>query len=201
MLIVRNEGDFSRTLHKSDFANLGRITAAKAALRRKKALEKNAEQTSAQILQLEQQVYSIEAANINHETLVAMERAGKAMQQIHNGMNIDKVDKTMYVDLTQEQDKLSWEGLAELLLCFSKREGQRHTNIFQGGLTGATRTQRRNRAGDHGRPAGRAARRGRVGAGTGGSRAGADGRAHAQYWSYASHSSTGPTACCRNFRS
>ncbi|KAJ6141427.1 Snf7 [Penicillium chermesinum] len=81
--------------------------AAKAALRRKKALEKNAEQTSAQILQLEQQVYSIEAANINHETLLAMERAGKAMQQIHSGMNIDKVDKTME-DL-REQHALSEE--------------------------------------------------------------------------------------------
>lgn len=123
VLIIRNAGDFSRTLHGTDFTNLGRITAAKAALRRKKALEKNAEQTSAQILQLEQQVYSIEAANINHETLVAMERAGKAMQQIHNGMNIDKVDKTMYVDLTREKDRLSWEGPAELRLCFPKLEG------------------------------------------------------------------------------
>jgi charged multivesicular body protein 4 len=44
---------------------------------------------------LEQQIYSIEAANINRETLAAMERAGEAMQQIHGKLNIDKVDETM----------------------------------------------------------------------------------------------------------
>lgn len=48
-------------------------------------------------MQLEQQVYSIEAANINHETLQAMKQAGAAMEQIHGGMSIDKVDETMYV--------------------------------------------------------------------------------------------------------
>lgn len=72
-------------------------TAAKAALRRKKVQEKNLEQTTAQIAQLEQQIYSIEAANINHETLQAMKQAGAAMAQIHSGMSIDKVDETMYV--------------------------------------------------------------------------------------------------------
>lgn len=59
--------------------------------------EKNHEQTTAQIAQLEQQIYSIEAANINHETLQAMKQAGAAMAQIHGGMSIDKVDETMYV--------------------------------------------------------------------------------------------------------
>ncbi|KAJ5611704.1 Snf7 [Penicillium herquei] len=79
--------------------------AAKAALRRKKGLEKNLEQTSAQIMQLEQQVYSIEAANINHETLQAMKQAGAAMEQIHGGMSIDKVDETM--DILREQHQLA----------------------------------------------------------------------------------------------
>lgn len=49
-------------------------------------------------MQLEQQVYSIEAANINYETLQAMKQAGSAMEQIHGGMNIEQVDDTMYVD-------------------------------------------------------------------------------------------------------
>jgi charged multivesicular body protein 4 len=49
----------------------------------------------AQIATLEQQIYSIEAANINRETLAAMEKAGKAMKQIHGQLNIDKVDQTM----------------------------------------------------------------------------------------------------------
>jgi hypothetical protein len=71
--------------------------AARAALKRKKQHEHTLEQTSAQIATLEQQIYSIEAANINRETLAAMERAGEAMKQIHGKLNIDKVDETMYV--------------------------------------------------------------------------------------------------------
>lgn len=59
--------------------------------------EKNLEQTTAQTMQLEQQIYSIEAANINHETLQAMKQAGAAMKNIHGGMKLEDVDKTMYV--------------------------------------------------------------------------------------------------------
>lgn len=46
---------------------------------------------------LEQQIYSIEAANINKETLMAMDNAQKAMAQIHDNLDITKVDETMYV--------------------------------------------------------------------------------------------------------
>ncbi|KAF7585170.1 ESCRT-III subunit protein snf7 [Aspergillus hancockii] len=81
--------------------------AAKAALRRKKVHEKTLEQTTAQTLQLEQQIYSIEAANINHETLNAMKRAGEAMTHIHGRMTIDDVDETM--DKLREQHQLSEE--------------------------------------------------------------------------------------------
>lgn len=69
--------------------------AAKAALKRKKQHEHTLDQTLSQIATLEQQVYSIEAANINRETFAAMERAGQAMKQIHGKLNIDMVDKTM----------------------------------------------------------------------------------------------------------
>lgn len=82
-------------------------TAAKAALRRKKMHEKTLDQTSAQIAQIEQQIYSIEAANINQETLNAMKTAGKAMKEIHGGMTIDQVDKTM--DELREQQQLGEE--------------------------------------------------------------------------------------------
>ncbi|PLB36572.1 ESCRT-III subunit protein SNF7 [Aspergillus candidus] len=81
--------------------------AAKAALRRKKLHEKNLEQTTAQITQLEQQIYSIETANINQETLNAMKAAGAAMSQIHGAMTIDKVDETM--DQLREQHQLGDE--------------------------------------------------------------------------------------------
>jgi len=77
---------------------------AKAALRRKKGHERNLEQTSAQIAQVEQQIYSIEAANINQETLNAMKNAGAAMKQIHGNLTIDKVDQTM--DELREQHAL-----------------------------------------------------------------------------------------------
>jgi hypothetical protein len=45
---------------------------------------------------LEREIYSIETANINKETLDAMKNAGTAMQQIHAGLTIDKVDDVMY---------------------------------------------------------------------------------------------------------
>ncbi|POS82164.1 Snf7-domain-containing protein, partial [Erysiphe pulchra] len=57
---------------------------------KKKQFEHSLEQTTAQVATLEQQIFSIEAANINRETLAAMERAGEAMQQIHGKLNIDK---------------------------------------------------------------------------------------------------------------
>jgi hypothetical protein len=46
---------------------------------------------------LEKEIYSIETANINKETLDAMQSASKAMKQIHNGLDIGKVDDVMYV--------------------------------------------------------------------------------------------------------
>ncbi|KAF1965142.1 vacuolar-sorting protein-like protein snf7 [Bimuria novae-zelandiae CBS 107.79] len=70
-------------------------TAAKAALRRKKAFEHSLEQTQSQIMTLEREVYSIETANINKETLDAMKNAGAAMKHIHAGLTIDKVDDVM----------------------------------------------------------------------------------------------------------
>lgn len=82
-------------------------TIAKAALRRKKLHERTLEQTSAQIAQVEQQIYSIEAANINQETLNAMKNAGAAMKQIHGNLTIDKVDQTM--DELREQHALGEE--------------------------------------------------------------------------------------------
>lgn len=81
-------------------------TAAKAALRRKKVHERSLEQTDAQIAQVEQQIYSIEAANINQETLNAMKTAGKAMKDIHGNLTIDKVDETMYVTMLTHHNTL-----------------------------------------------------------------------------------------------
>lgn len=68
---------------------------AKAALRRKKQFEHANEQTSNQIMTLEREIYSIETANINKETLDAMKNASAAMKHIHGGLTVDKVDATM----------------------------------------------------------------------------------------------------------
>lgn len=67
------------------------------ALKRKKAHEHSLEQTQGQIGTLEQQINAIESANINRETLAAMERASEAMRQIHGKLTPEKVDETMYV--------------------------------------------------------------------------------------------------------
>jgi charged multivesicular body protein 4A/B len=72
------------------------MIAAKTALKRKKAHEHNLEQTIAQIRTLENQINAIESANINRETLAAMQRASEAMKQIHGKLTVDKVDETMY---------------------------------------------------------------------------------------------------------
>ncbi|KAI4212166.1 MAG: hypothetical protein LQ351_005035 [Letrouitia transgressa] len=82
-------------------------TAARAALKRKKQHEQTLEQTSNQISMLEQQIYSIESANINQETLAAMKNAGAAMKAIHGKMTMEDVDATM--ENLREQDELTKE--------------------------------------------------------------------------------------------
>lgn len=45
---------------------------------------------------LEQQINSVEAANINREMLPAVEKAGQAMNQVHGKLDIGIMDQTMY---------------------------------------------------------------------------------------------------------
>ena len=87
------------------------MVAAKAALRRKKANEHTLEQTLAQIGTLETQINAIESANINHETLLAMQQAGKAMANIHGKLTPEKVDQTMWVHALK-QDYASFYSVA-----------------------------------------------------------------------------------------
>lgn len=106
-------------------------TAAKAALRRKKQFEHSLEQTSSQIMTLEREIYSIETANINKETLDAMKNAGTAMKQIHAGLTIDKVDTVMCV-------------LSHDMLIFFTPRDQQADNYTQGRSPRTTRHWRRN---------------------------------------------------------
>ncbi|KAK4191586.1 putative vacuolar-sorting protein SNF7 [Podospora australis] len=82
-------------------------TAAKNALRRKKVFEGNLEQTMNHINTLEQQINSIESANINKETFEAMQRASEAMKQIHGKLTPEKVDEAM--ERLQEHHQLNDE--------------------------------------------------------------------------------------------
>ncbi|EAS32944.3 SNF7 family protein [Coccidioides immitis RS] len=81
--------------------------AAKAALRRKKGHERYLEQTTAQIIQMEHHIYSIESANLNQETFNAMKNAGAAMKHINKGLTIENVDAVM--DDVREQHAISEE--------------------------------------------------------------------------------------------
>ena len=105
------------------------IIAAKLALKRKKQIEHSQEQTIAQIATLEQQIYSIEAANINRETLQAMQKAGKAMEGIHGKLTIEKVDETMWVISVR---RILSRGITDYLFC------------IQGKFKSTARTRRRN---------------------------------------------------------
>ncbi|KAM0264463.1 hypothetical protein ACHAQJ_000654 [Trichoderma viride] len=82
-------------------------TVAKAALRRKKTQEGTLDKTIAQIATLEQQINSIESANINRETLAVMEKSSDAIKTIHQGLTPEKVDEIM--ERINEQNALSDE--------------------------------------------------------------------------------------------
>lgn len=65
------------------------------ALRKKKQYEGQVDQLEDQKRTVEAQLFSIQNANMQHETLLTMKKGAEAMKVIHKGMNIDKVDKTM----------------------------------------------------------------------------------------------------------
>ena len=101
---------FARRWKGTQKANeLPSVVAAKAALRRKKAHERSLEQTEQQIGTLEQQVNAIESANINRDTLSAVEKASDAMKGIHGKLTVDKVEQIMYVLFPDKPLDIFWE--------------------------------------------------------------------------------------------
>ena len=64
-------------------ADTKRGSVATAALRRKKLLEGEVERVGGMRLALEKQAIDLESANLNRETLAAMDKAAKALQLIH----------------------------------------------------------------------------------------------------------------------
>lgn len=90
-----------------------------AALKRKKMHENHLNQTQAQIQTVEQQMHTVETANLNFETLKVMQSASNAMKSLHNGMNMDKLDETMYVSPMTSRKSDVGPGLGEsrILVC------------------------------------------------------------------------------------
>ncbi|WFD31944.1 ESCRT-III subunit protein snf7 [Malassezia sp. CBS 17886] len=81
--------------------------AAQAALRQKKMYETELDRLAGSRMTLETQVNAIENANMNLETMKAMQRGSAALKNIHTNMDIDKVDNTM--DSIREQMSLTSE--------------------------------------------------------------------------------------------
>ncbi|CAI4978892.1 CPS_HP_G0068160.mRNA.1.CDS.1 [Saccharomyces cerevisiae] len=80
---------------------------AKNALKKKKTIEQLLSKVEGTMESMEQQLFSIESANLNLETMRAMQEGAKAMKTIHSGLDIDKVDETM--DEIREQVELGDE--------------------------------------------------------------------------------------------
>lgn len=80
---------------------------AKNALKRKKGFENNLMKIENQIDSLETQLFAIEGANLNLETMKAMKQGASAMKQIHGEYDVDKVENTM--DDIREQVELADE--------------------------------------------------------------------------------------------
>lgn len=89
------------------FLTKGNKVMAKNSLKKKKIYEQNLSKLEGTMESLEQQLFSIESANLNLETMRAMQQGAKAMKSIHNGLDIDKVDETM--DEIREQVELGDE--------------------------------------------------------------------------------------------
>ncbi|QLQ78101.1 hypothetical protein HG537_0A03480 [Torulaspora globosa] len=99
--ILKQENDARGFLAKNN-KNL-----AKNSLKKKKIYEGQLVKLEGQMETLEQQLFSIESANLNLETMRAMKQGAKAMKQMHNGLDLDKVDETM--EQIREQVELGEE--------------------------------------------------------------------------------------------
>lgn len=89
------------------FLKKGNKNMAKNALKRKKMFESQLAKIDGQVDSLEQQLYSIESANLNLETMKAMKQGATAMKHIHAGLDVDRIDDTM--DEIREQVELGEE--------------------------------------------------------------------------------------------
>ncbi|KAJ7592691.1 vacuolar-sorting protein SNF7 [Mycena floridula] len=69
--------------------------AATAALKLKKMVDAEMKQTSDIRLQLEMQIFTLESANINRETMLAMQKAADALKAVLGSKSVADADKIM----------------------------------------------------------------------------------------------------------
>ena len=81
--------------------------AALMCLKRKKTYEAQIEKISGARMTIEQQVMTLEGANVSLEAMQAMKMGAESMKDIHKNLTIDKVDDTM--DEIREQMDLANE--------------------------------------------------------------------------------------------
>ncbi|KAF8915939.1 Snf7-domain-containing protein [Mucidula mucida] len=80
---------------------------ATMALKRKNRSEKELERVNGTRMQLEMQIHTLEEANLNAETMLAMKKGSDALKVIHGNMNVDQVNEVM--DQVNEQRQVADE--------------------------------------------------------------------------------------------
>ncbi|KAJ1835227.1 ESCRT-III subunit protein snf7 [Coemansia sp. RSA 2706] len=82
-----------------------------AALKRKRMLEAQLEQITGLQMNVEQQTMAIESANINVESMKAMQQGSQAMKKIHQNFSIEKIEEVTD-DIRDEMEKSKEIGQA-----------------------------------------------------------------------------------------
>jgi len=83
------------TAEAKKFMVLKNKRAALMCLKRKKTYEAQMEKLAGARMTIEQQVMTLEGANVSLEAMNAMKMGAQSMKSIHNDINIDRVDDTM----------------------------------------------------------------------------------------------------------
>ncbi|KZV75155.1 Snf7-domain-containing protein [Peniophora sp. CONT] len=91
-MLYRKIDESMATARANATSNKARATQA---LRQKKMHEADLERLGNQKMQLEIQINTLEGANMNAETMMAMKKGADALKVIHNRMDITTVEQTM----------------------------------------------------------------------------------------------------------
>ncbi|KAH6902209.1 Snf7-domain-containing protein [Coprinopsis sp. MPI-PUGE-AT-0042] len=100
---------------------LSNTVAASAALKRKKMYETELDRLAQTRLRMDIQVHTLESANLNAETMQAMNKAAGVLKNIHNLTTIGRADSIMAE--VQEQSDIARE-IAEIIAAPAGEENQ-----------------------------------------------------------------------------